>query len=78
MLGGKKSMTEAEIYAAIKSYEKKLKYVDQLLNYQTIFISQVVIPNFNLNRQKLAEQFVKGVICKNYLKLIQKDKDIWD
>ena len=36
---GKKVMTEQEIYTSIKLKEKRLKCIDQLLSYQTVFIS---------------------------------------
>jgi hypothetical protein len=61
-------MTEQEIYTSIKMKEKRLKNVDQLLSYQTVFISQVLIPNFNINRQKEADDFVKGTMCQNHIK----------
>ena len=72
------TMTEKEIYLEIKAQEKKLKVVDQLQTYQTVFIAQVVIPNFNRKRKKLSEDFVKGTICKDYLLMIEKDIKLYD
>ena len=76
-ISGKNEMTEKQIYAAIKSAEKKLKCVDQLQTYQTVFICQVIIPNFNMKRRKSADSFVKDVICKNYIVKLKKDLEMW-
>ena len=66
------------MYQAIKSHEKKLKIVDQLQTYQTVFISQVVIPNFNIKRRQLANNFVREVICKTNLVKLKKDLAMWN
>ena len=76
-IGGKKVLTEQEIYTSIKLKEKRLKCIDQLLSYQTVFISQVLIPNFNINRQKMADDFVKGAMCQNQIKMLKKEDEMW-
>jgi hypothetical protein len=76
-ISGAPKQSEQEIYAEIKSCEKKLKTIDQLQTYQTVFICQVVIPNFNMRRRQMADNFIKGVVCKNYLTKLQKDIEMW-
>ena len=77
MIKGEKELTEQEIYSTIKIKEKSLKSIDQLQIFQTVFISQVLIPNFNIKRQKLADDFVKGNVCKSHIKHLKKEGKNW-
>lgn len=76
-MASKRPKTEKEIYAEIKKLEKQLKVADQLQTYQTVFLCQVVIPNFNIKRRRTAEDYVKGTICKNNLIKLQKYIEMW-
>lgn len=76
-IAGKSQKTEHEIYSEIKQLEKRLKVAGQLQTYQTVFICQVVIPNFNMKRRKMAEEFIKTTIGKTFTESLQKDIEIW-
>ena len=65
-VAGKSQKTEQEIYKEIKLLEKRLKVAGQLQTYQTVFICQVIIPNFNMKRRRQADQFIKDTIGKTF------------